>query len=627
MDYQKTAESILAAVGGAKNVAHLHHCATRLRFTLNDPAKADEVKIKTIPGVLSTVSVGGQPQVVIGNSVVDVYQAMVKLPGMNAASGAGAPKAKMGPVATVLDFLVGVFQPLVPAMAGAGILRSMLLLAVAFGWATRDDPTFQVFFNLSGAVFYFLPLMVAVTAATKLGSNRMVALATTSLLLFPAMVAAMENQATMFGIAIPNVDYSSQVFPPILIALVLAGLEKFWTRWSPKPIRVFFVPMMSMVVAVPLALFVLGPIGYWGGVWFTAAIVAMHGTLGGFAVAILAVLLPFLISIGMHKALTPYAIQMIQSKGGESLLLPALLAHNLAQAGSSFAVALRTKDKELRSVAMSGGISAFFGITEPALYGVTLQNKRALASVLAGAAAGGAYAGFTGIVGHVVVTPAMATLSMFAEEGNSWNLINALITVAIALGVSFAVSAALWSDADSATLKARADVIPPEAQLFETEEGPVDLGSPVDGEVIDLSEVPDRVFAGGALGKGCGIRPSSGEFRSPAAGTVAMLFDTRHAVAITTDSGADILIHIGLDTVRLDGKPFTAHVAKGDRVDAGQLLISADLEQIEAAGYDTTTPIVVTNSDKFEITGSPVGATLRCGDPLFTVQAKEPVSA
>lgn len=626
MDYKKTAEAILAAVGGPKNVAHLHHCATRLRFTLNDSGKADVDSIKAIPGVLSVVVVGGQPQVVIGNSVVDVYQAMVKLPGVGQAAP-DAAKTKMGPVATVLDFLVGVFQPLVPAMAGAGILRSMLLLAVAFGWASREDPTFQVFFNLSGAVFYFLPLMVAVTAATKLGSDRIVALATTSLLLFPTMVTAMANKATMFGIAIPNVDYSSQVFPPILIALVLAGLQRFWTKWSPKPIRVFFVPMMCMLITVPLALFVVGPIGYWLGIWFTAGIVAMHNALGGFAVIILAVLLPFLISIGMHKALTPYAIQMMQAKGGETLLLPALLAHNLAEAGSSFGVAVRTKDKELRSVAVSGGISAFFGISEPALYGVTLQNKRALASVMIGCAAGGAWAGFTNLTGHVVVTPAMATISMFAEAGNPANLINALITVAIALAASFAASMALWSDADSATLKARNDVVPAPQELFTHDGSPIDMASPTDGEVVALSEVSDKVFAGGALGDGCAIRPSSGEFRSPASGTVAMLFDTHHAVAITTDSGADILIHIGLDTVRLDGAPFTAHVAKGDRVDAGQLLISADLDTISAAGYDTTTPIVVTNADKFDISGATPGTTVNHGDALFTVMAKEPVNA
>lgn len=623
MDYKKTAEAILAAVGGAKNVAHLHHCATRLRFTLVDPGKADDTTLKAVPGVLSVVAVGGQPQVVIGNEVVDVFQALTKMGVGDAGSKAEAAKPKMGPVAMVLDFLVGVFQPLVPAMAGAGILRSFLLLAVAFGWSTREDPTFQVFFNLSGAVFYFLPLMVAVTAATKLGSNRIVALATTSLLLFPAMTASMSEGATMFGLAIPNVDYSSQVFPPILIALSLAWLEKFWTRWSPKPIRVFFVPMMSMLIAVPLTLFALGPIGYWAGVWFADAIVAMHSALGGFAVLILAMLLPFLISIGMHKALTPYGIQMLQAKGGEALLLPALLAHNLAEAGSCFAVALRTKDAELRSVALSGGISAFFGISEPALYGVTLQNKRAMAGVMAGAAAGGAWAGFTALTGHVLVTPAMATISMFAEEGNPWNLINAFITVAIALATSFVVSMVLWSDADSATLQARADVIPPQPELFEHDVTPVDLASPADGTVIPLTEVPDKVFAGGVLGRGCAIVPAEGEFRSPAAGTVAMIFDTHHAVAIATDAGAELLIHIGLDTVRLDGAHFTAHVAKGDRVEAGQLLVTADLGAIKAAGYDTTTPIVVTNSDKFEVTGLAVGANLRHGDTLFTVAAKE----
>lgn len=616
MDYRKTAADILDAVGGPTNVTHVEHCSTRLRFTLADPGKADQARLKAVPGVMGVV--GAQPQVVIGNDVVEVHEALNALLGTGRraapAANPGGPVTKVSWGAKLLDFIVGVFQPLIPAIAGAGVLKSMMLLLAMFG-LSRQDPTFTTLVAISDATFYFLPLLVAVTTATKLNSNRLVAIAAVSVLLLPSMTAAMAKGTSVFGIPIPNINYASQVFPAILSVLLLGSLERVLTKVTPKPIRIFFVPMIALLITVPATLLFLGPLGFWAGTYFTTGVLWVYSTLGWVALPLLAIALPFIISVGMHKAFIPYVVNQLSTAGYESLYNPASLAHNIAESGASFAVALRTKDTEMRSTAVSAGISALFGITEPALYGITIQNKRALWSVLTGAVAGATWLGITQVTSYVAVGPGLASMSMFINPDDPRNIINAILGAVIAFGAAFVASFFLWSDAASATLKARG-VAPLENVL------PGDVLSPVDGEVVALTDVPDKVFAGGLLGQGCAVRPASGEFRSPVAGRVSMLFDTHHALGLTTDEGIELLLHVGLDTVRLGGKHFTMHVSKDDRVEAGQLLLTADLVAITAAGFDTTTPLVVTNARDVEVTGVATGAMAKHGDPLFHVAKK-----
>lgn len=616
MDYRKTAAEILGAVGGPANVTHVEHCSTRLRFTLADPGKADQARLKAVPGVMGVV--GAQPQVVVGNDVVEVHEALNALLGTGRrvapAANPGAPAAKVSWGAKLLDFIVGVFQPLIPAIAGAGVLKSMMLLLTMFG-LSRQDPTFTTLVAISDATFFFLPLLVAVTTATKMNSNRLVAIAAVSVMVLPSMTAAMAKGTSVFGIPIPNINYASQVFPAILCVLLLGTLERLLTKVTPKPIRIFFVPMIALLVTVPTTLLLLGPLGFWVGTYFTAGVLWVYHTLGWIAFPLLAVALPFIISVGMHKAFIPYVVNQLSTAGYEPLYNPASLAHNISESGASFGVALRTKDTEMRSTAVSAGISALFGITEPALYGITIQNKRALWSVLTGAVAGATWLGLTQVTSYVAVGPGLASMSMFINPDDPRNIVNAILGAVIAFGASFAASLFLWNDAASATLKARG-VAPLEDVL------PGDVLSPVDGEVLALADVPDKVFAGGVLGQGCAVRPASGEFRSPVAGRVSMLFDTHHALGLTTDDGVELLLHVGLDTVRLGGKHFTVHVSKDDRVEAGQLLLTADLVAITAAGFDTTTPLVVTNAHDVEVTGVATGAMAKHGDPLFHVAKK-----
>jgi PTS system beta-glucosides-specific IIC component len=635
MDYQLTAESVLRGVGGAPNVVAVEHCSTRLRFNLADDSKADISALKEVPGVLGVVNTG-QTQVIIGNEVIEVYDALVRLPGVKDRAGAttvvGAPKKKKGwahPGRILLDFLVGVFQPLVPVIAGAGILKSLLILLGVLGWMDTTGQNYLVLISIPNAVFYFLPLMVAVTTATKLNSNKLLALAAVSVLILPSLstLVAAEGGAHLLGFQISNVNYSTQVFPAILSTLFLAWMERVWTRWSPKPIRIFFVSMMCLLITVPLELLVFGPLGYNAGVYFTSAIFWVYSTFGWVATALLATLLPFLVSVGMHKALLPPTIAQISATGSESLYQPASLAHNLSESGASFAVAIRTKSETLRTVALSAGISGAFGITEPALYGITLQNKRALYSVLIGCFTGGAYLGLTHVAGFVAVGPGIASLSSFIDPTNPANLINALVGAGISFLVSMIVCLVLWRDSKSGTLLVEHDpAAGPAGDIYADED--TDAGvqqtvrSPMSGTILPLSEVKDKVFAAGVLGAGIAVVPDSGEVHAPVDGIITMIFDSKHAIGITTSDGVELLIHVGLDTVRLNGQHFDPVVAKGDHVTAGQLLMNVDLDGISEAGYDTTTPIVVTNSNKFVVNPTNVGRAA-IGDPVITVSSKE----
>ena len=499
--------------------------------------------------------VGAQPQVVIGNDVVEVHAALMKLPGM-AGGGSAAPPAdaKLGWGARILDFIVGVFQPLIPAIAGAGVLKSLMLLATMFG-LSKDNPTYTSLVAISDATFFFLPLMVAVTTATKLKANRLVALAAVSVLVLPSMTQRIADGTSVFGRPDPERPLrrprcsrrSSRCFssPPS---------SDTSRRSRPSLIRIFFVPMVSMLVTVPATLVFLGPLGYRLGTGFTSAVLWVYDTLGWVAFPLLAVALPFIISVGMHKAFIPYVVNQLSTAGYEPLYNPVSLAHNIAEAGASFGVALRTKDTEMRLTGFSAGLSALFGITEPALYGITIQNKRALVSVLSGAAAGATWLGLTHVTSYVAVGPGLASMSMFIDTEDPRNIVYAIVGAVISFATAFLVAAFTWSDAASTTLNVRG-VMGSDAE--DAAVGASDVLSPTDGTVIALTEVADSVFAGQVLGAGCAIEPTLGEFRSPADGVVSMLFDTHHAVAITTDDGVELLIHIGLDTVRLNGEHFT----------------------------------------------------------------------
>ncbi|MBU8702101.1 beta-glucoside-specific PTS transporter subunit IIABC [Bacillus paralicheniformis] len=599
MNYTQTARDVLQHVGGKENIAHLEHCSTRLRFTLIDQNKANVPALEKTPGVIA-VRMSGQCQVVIGNDVIEVYEKLTGLLGGSPSEqsvSSHQPKEKRKAGTVLLDFIVGVFQPLVPAIAGGGILKSFLLLFSLFGLMDAKGQTYQILNMVGDAPLYFLPLLVAVTTANKLKVNPLVALSAVGALILPNMTAMLTEGAQLFSFDVKNIAYAYQVFPAILSVLLYAQMEKWFTRISPKPIRIFFVPMMSLVMTVPITLLLLGPIGFTAGQGFTAIILAMFDKVGWVAVAILAAVLPFMVASGMHKAMVPYAVTTMGNLGKEALYLPASLAHNIAESGACFAVALRTKDKVLRSTAISAGISAFFGITEPALYGVTLQNKRVLSSVMIGSFIGGIFIGLVGLQAFVLVGPGLASMSMFISDELPRNFMFAVIGFAISFVVAFAAAFILGKDRKTEETEKEA-----EQGVFAEKLGADEtFKSPVIGQMISLSDVEDDIFSSKVMGEGIAIIPSKGELYAPVDGEISLLFETNHALGMKTANGVEVLFHIGIDTVQLEGKFFKPWVQAGDQVKAGDLLIQFDLEKIKEAGYDPVTLAVITNTDQYDI--------------------------
>ncbi|MFB8546083.1 PTS system, beta-glucoside-specific IIA component [Enterococcus sp. DIV0421] len=589
MNLKETATAIVELIGGKENIAHLEHCSTRLRFTLKDNGLVQKDALEKVDGVIG-VRQNVQCQVIIGNDVVEVYDEVMNVLGHElTADGGSEGKQKQSWGAVLLDFIISIFQPLIPAVAGGGVLKSLLLLASVTGLMDNTSQTYQILNLIGGAPLYFLPILVAITTANKLKVNQLVAVSAVGALILPELTTLLTDGAAFMGFGLQNIAYASQVFPAILTVLFYAQIEKLFTRISPKPIRIFFVPMMSLVITVPVALLILGPLGFEVGTIFSAAIIWLYAHLGWVATGILAAVLPLMVVTGMHKAMIPYAVSSMSEMGAELLYLPASLAHNIAEAGACFAVSVRTKDQKLRSTAVSAGISALFGITEPALYGVTILHKRVLYGVMASSLVGGAVAGLFAIKAFALVGPGLASITMFVDEANPMNLVWALVTLGVSFAVSFVLVLFLFKDK---VVENKTTVADPKAEV---------LSKPVDGQVVALSEVNDEVFSSGMIGEGFGIIPTSGELIAPEDGEITMLFETNHAIGLKTRNGAELLFHIGLDTVQLEGKHFTPYVKAGDQVKQGQPLIQFDLDAIKAAGFDPIVICVVTNQENFTV--------------------------
>ena len=614
MDYKKIANEILNLIGGSKNVSTLEHCSTRLRFGLVDKSVVNVEKIKKIKGVMGVVN-GSQFQIVIGNNVVEVYDELLKICPVTGAKSVSNKKDDRKWGAKLLEFVISVFQPLVPAIAGAGVLKSVLLLLSMFGLLASDSTVYTALAAISDATFYFLPIMVAVTTANTLKSNRLVAVAAVGYLLLPATTAALADGMTLFGFAVKNITYSSQVFPAILCVIFLSLMERGFNKISPKAIRIFFVPMMSLAITIPVTLLVLGPLGYNIGTLFTAVILALYGKLGFVALGLLAAVLPFMIATGMHKTLLPYAITTYGQLGYEALYMPASLAHNISESGACFAVALKSKDEDLKQTALSAGISALMGITEPALYGVTLQNKKAMMGVVLSGAISGMLMGLFVVKAFIIVGPGLASMSMFVDAANGSNFMYACIGFAVALLGSFIITFVLWKDSDS-EVEEDANVV---EELTEEEKEVNILVSPLNGEAVNLSTVSDEMFASKTLGDGIAIVPKDGKLYAPCDAEVVMLFETKHAIGLRTSNGAEILIHIGVNTVSMEGVGFSAFVKQNDKVKEGDLLIEFDLDAIKEKKLDPTVMVVNSNSTSYKVLNQSYG-DVKTDDVLFDVK-------
>lgn len=583
MNHLQTALDIITQVGGAENIEHIEHCSTRLRLSLYDNGKVNEAALANIDGVLG-VRINVQCQVIIGHEVVQVYEAVRSLAGEPQAQSTQSVSTKASRGAQVVDFVISVFQPLVPAIAGGGVLKSLLLLLDVLGWLSRDSDTYKVLDNIGSAPLWFLPILVAITTAMKLKVNVLVAVSAVSVMLLPAMTKQLAEGTAFMSFDLRNVAYASQVFPAILCVLFYAQTEKLFNRYSPGALRIFLSPMLSLLVTVPVTLLILGPLGYELGAGLATVILWLYGKLGFVATGLLAAALPFMVAAGMHKPMLPYAVASMSQFGREMLYLPASLAHNIAESGACLAIALKSKDKVLKSTAFSAGISALFGITEPALYGVTLLNKKALYSVILGSVVGGAFIGWMAIEAFALVGPGLASISMFVSPDNPMNIVWAFAGAGLSFAIAFISALLLWRD----------------KAAEKTDE--LTFTRPVEGQIIPLENVNDDVFARKIMGDGIAIVPSQGVLRAPADGTVVNIFESGHALSLLTDAGVELIFHIGIDTIKLQGEGFSPQVKEGQQVKRGETLIEFSLDTITAAGLDPVVMMVVTNGERFSLT-------------------------
>ncbi|HHQ2495194.1 TPA: beta-glucoside-specific PTS transporter subunit IIABC [Enterococcus faecium] len=599
MDNQAVGRRVWEAVGGQKNVKSLVHCATRLRFRLKDESLADTQKLKEDPDVIQVVQSGSQYQVVIGSNVADVYQSIVDEEGL-AVSEDGKEESK-NILNRLIDIISSIFTPFLGAMAAAGVLKGFLSLATVMGWLTADSGTYQILFAAADGVFTFLPVMLAFTAAIKFKANQFLAVAIAMALVYPAItaVAGAGEAISFFGIPVilsPS-GYTSSVIPIILAVWVQSKLEPFVKKVIPQFLQMILVPLVVLVVMVPLTFLALGPIGTVAGNALGGLFNSIYGFSPIVAGLIMGSLWQVFVMFGMHWGFVPIMFLNIEQYGFD-VLMPMLLPAILAQGGAALAVALRTKDTKLRALGISSTVTSLFGITEPTVYGVTLPLKKPFIAACVSGGIGGAIIGFSGVKAFSSSLVSLLTIPTFIStvDGVESNVTVAVIATGIAFVLAFVGTLILGFDEqtqDNQLENKHANAGEPITSARHT------LKSPLTGKVLPLSEVPDKVFSSGVMGKGIAIDPEVGELVAPADGEITTIFPTGHAVGITTTDGAEILIHIGMDTVELNGNGYEILVKQGDLVKAGDLLIRFDIEAIKAAGYSVITPVVITNTDAF----------------------------
>lgn len=596
------AKQLLKLVGGKQNINQVWHCATRLRFTLKDQDKVPKEKVEALDGVITVVEASGQFQVVIGNNVSDVYQEVVKLePSLS--DGTEGPATVTHEKMTfkrafngLLTFISGVFTPFLGAMAGAGILKGLLSLAVVLGWLTTKSGAYQIWWAAADGIFYFLPLALAFTAAKQLKVNQFVAMAIAAAMVYPNIVALVGKPSIdFFGIPVVAANYTATVLPILLVVVVQKFLEPFFNKIWHESVRNILAPLCLLVVIVPLTMMVVGPVSSILSNGLATAIVSLNKSVPVLAGMILGGFWQVFVIFGVHWALVPVMMNNIALYGTDPMM-PILLPAVLAQAGAAFAVFLKARDAKMKSLAGSSTITALFGITEPTIYGITLKLKKPFYCACVAGAVGGIIVAMSGAGANVASLASVLSLPTYLGKGFGVSVIGDVVAFVLGVGLTLAFGG-INAPAKN---QAAAEVVADHAET---------LAAPVKGTLVALSDVPDEVFASGTMGQGIAIEPEENVVKSPVAGTVSLVYPTGHAIGITSDKGAEILIHIGIDTVNLKGKHFKALIEQGQKVTVGTPLVEFDYQAIQAAGYAPTVMMIVTNSDQYQVETRSDGAT------------------
>lgn len=636
-NYKETAEQVVEKIGGKENVSHAWHCVTRLRFNLEDKDKAEVEAIKKIPGVMGAQFSGDQFQVIVGNTVDDVFEEVEAIVG----SGTGKGKEnngdgeKEGIVSIIFDAISSIFTPIVPALAGTGLLKGLLALAIILGILSETDQTYLLLYGLSDTVLYFFPMMLAVTAAEKFKTSKFLAMVLAGAMIYPtfltsaneAFLAKMTGQAVpaawkLFGyLPVPLVKYTSAVIPIIFTVLVLKYVNNWVRKWMPKVLNLMFTPMLSLLIVFPIAMVIIGPAGTYLGEFVGDGITWLFKVAGPVAGLVLGATFPLLVITGMHYSLVPIGLTNLAKNGYENMLGPINGVTNVAQSGAAFAVALRSKSSDMKQIAFSSGVSASIGITEPAMYGVNLKLKKPFYAALAAGGIAGAFVitmnarsfggggmpGFLSIPAYIHADDRMNVIWFILGLVLSW-VLAFVFTLIIGFEEDLEVEETEFSDTPESSSKA-----PAAGEKFR-------VYSPINGELMPLSAVPDATFAQELVGKGIAINAKDENIYAPLSGKVMMFPESKHAIGILGDNGVEVLMHIGIDTVELGGEGFNIDLQVNQRVEKGQLLGTVDYDLIRSKGLETMTMVIVTNTmDYLEVTAAQTDGVIYSEEELIYV--------
>lgn len=611
MDYNKLGKDILAQVGGKENIVSVTHCVTRVRFVLKNKGKANDALIKKMPGILDVIRQGGQYQVVIGPNVEKVYNAIIKEGGFTSETidnNQQNQEENKNIITKALGLVSSIFIPILGLLSGAGMIKAVLALLGVFGWLSDTSGTYIILNALSDVLFYFFPVAIGWSAAKRFGIKEIYGIVLGAFLVYPSIVAAagsesvhtlftgtifsMNYQLTFLGIPVALQNYSSTVIPIIAIVWFASYVYKFFEKYIPDVLKMVFVPFFTMIVTGVISLIVIGPISVILQNMLSSTVSWLINLNTGIAGFLLGALWSILVMFGLHWAVIPFfAINIAQY--GYDIINPLIFSGAPAILGATLGVAIRTRNKDTRTVSTAAAVSSFFGVTEPALYGILIPRKWILVTCLTGAGIGGAIAGLAGSKLYTFGAHGLLGLPTFINpEGIDRGFIGLCISGLVAFVFALVSSLIIGNrKGDTEFLSGKTE----ENNISE-----IDYYAPVKGEAIDLVRVNDEVFSKLILGDGIAIKPSEGKVYSPTDAIVRVAYPTGHAIGLAGMNGEEILIHIGIDTVSLKGEHFTSHIEQGMKVKKGDLLVEFDLSAIKAEGYDPTVIVIVTKTDNLK---------------------------
>lgn len=610
MNNKELAEKILELIGGAANVDAVTHCVTRLRITIKDKTLPKNKEISSLKGVMGINLVGNQYQVIIGPKVADIYKEFEPLVD-KATSQNSKKKKKIGSI--IIDTFTGIFTPILPAIIGAGLLKGILIFLMFFELASTDSDLYRLLSVFSDAVYYFLPMLLAVSTATHFKCNKYVALAIAGVLVHPDLVSMMagEEAIHLFGITVTKASYGSSVLPIILSIWLMSYIERFLAKAVPQILRTILVPLLTILIVAPITLIVIGPIGTIISNGLATNFLAFYQNYGMIAGAIFSGFLPLMILLGIHNGFTPVMVQSLSSFGVD-YLMGLNVASNSAQAGATLAVFTKTKNKNFKSLAGTAAFNAIIGITEPALYGITTKLKKPLIAVMIGGSIGGGIAGFFGVTATGMGTGPIAGIPLFLTDTFIYFAISCIVSFIVAFILTLVIG---FEDVPSDEYEDENQINFKESKSKDTE-----IKSPLEGKIIDLENVNDNVFSAKMMGDGIAVLPTSGKVYAPFDGKVVMTFPSGHAVGLVNEDGCEVLIHVGLNTVQLNGEGFTYHINQNDAIKQGDLLMEFDKDMIQEKGYDITTPIIITNTDSYNDIQKTTKQNIKNGQTLIILK-------